>query len=154
MKDTLANIVAVIWFLGALIWAIFYSVVGVLGVFFFDILEMIKSGFPTSTVGFQIFLMTGIVFAITGIVPVFRRCYYKMPWLYPFCMMTMMNLFIVSIIEVVIAKGFSVINTPRHIITEIIAGIIFILCRLIMSIYIKKKPMVIHKYDVEEASNS
>ena len=62
-------------------------------------------------------------------------------------MMLSMDLFIVSIAETILAKGFSVISTPRHTITIAVMVVQLIVCRLAMCAYLKKYPMAIHQYD-------
>ena len=139
-----------IWFFGVLLGTILVMVLGFLGIIFGDIVVMLKSGFSSTTIGFIFLFLSGIVFAITGWVPAFRRCYYKIPWLYPLCMILTMNLFIVSLAETILFKGFQVINTPRHIVTIIIMVVQIIACRLLMCFYLKKNPMILHKYDRDE----
>lgn len=143
----LSNLFAIIWFFGVLLWTLFFGTIFILMIFFGDIVGMLKSGFSTSTVGFATCCLTGLIFAITGWVPAFRKCYYKLPWLYPYSMIMMMHLFILSIAEAILAKGFSVISTPRHVAAIIIMVIQIIVCRAVMCIYLKKYPMVLHKYD-------
>jgi lysylphosphatidylglycerol synthetase-like protein (DUF2156 family) len=116
-------------------------------ILFSDIMGMIKSGFSSSTVGFVFLFLVGFVFWITGLVPAFRKCYYKLPWLYPLSMIMTMHLVILSIAEEILAKGFQVISTPRHVAAIVIMIVQVVGCRLIMCIYLKKNPMILHKYD-------
>lgn len=147
MKNIIANIFAVLWFFGVLIETIFLMLVVIIGVVFGDIVTMLTSGFTGSTVGFIFLFFAGLIFSITGWVPAFRRCYYKLPWLYPLCMMLTMHLFILSIAEVILAKGFAVMNELRHTITIIIMIVQIIACRALMCWYLRKNPMIIRKYD-------
>lgn len=147
MKNAILNILAILWFFGVLIWEVLFLFVVNIMLFFSNIVGMLKSGFATSTIGFMFLFMAGLIFAITGFVPAFRRCYYKLPWLYPLSMMLTMHLTILSIVEAIIAKGFQVISTPRHVVAIIIAIIVVIVCRVFMCIYLKKNPMILHKYD-------
>ena len=147
---TLSNLCAILWFYFVLLKILISVTIGILMVFFFNIGGMLKSGFSTTTVGFVICGLAGLGLAITGWVPVFRKCYYKLPWLYPYCMIMLMNLFTLSIAETILAKGFSVISTPRHVATIIIMVIQIIVCRVVMCIYLKKYPMILHKYDRAE----
>lgn len=147
MKNAISNILAVVWFFGVLLWTVLFEAIVLLMIFFSDILGMLKSGFSTSTVGLVFCFVAGLVLAITGWVPAFRRCYYKLPWLYPFSMIITMDLLIVSIAEEILAKGFSVISTPRHVVTIILMIVQIVVCRLAMCWYLKKNPMILHKYD-------
>lgn len=147
MKSVISNILAVIWFFGVLVWTILFGLIVILMIFFSDIMGMIRSGFATVTVGFVFCFMAGLIFAITGFVPAFRKCYYKLPWLYPLSMMMTMHLFILSIAETILARGFSVISTPRHITAIVVMIVQLFVCRMAMCFYLKKFPMVLHKYD-------
>ncbi len=143
----LSNLLAILWFFGVLLWTLVLGTLAILIILFSDIIVMLKSGFSTSILGFAFCFLVGLVLAITGWVPAFRKCYYKLPWLYPYSMMMLMNLFILSIAEAILAKGFSVISTPRHIFAIVLMVIQVIICRGLMCIYLNKYPMVLHKYD-------
>lgn len=147
MKNKIANVFALIWFFGVLIWTLLVMFIAILGILFGDIAVMLKSGFSSSTIGFVFLFLSGLVFGITGWVPAFRRCYYKFPWLYPLSMIMTMHLLVLSIAEAILAKGFQVISVPRHTVTIIIMILQVIICRIGMCIYLKKNPMVLHKYD-------
>lgn len=147
MKNTISNIFAFLWFFGVLLWTILFMFIVILGIFFGDIIVMLKSGFSSPPMGFVFLSLSGPVFAITGWVPAFRRCYYKLPWLYPLSIIMTMHLVILSVAETILAKGFQVINTPRHMVTIIIMIVQVMICRLVMCIYLKKNPMILHKYD-------
>jgi hypothetical protein len=147
MKNIISNLFAVIWFFGVLIWTVLLLFFVNLMILFSDIMGMIKSGFSSSTVGFVFLFLVGFVFWITGLVPAFRKCYYKLPWLYPLSMIMTMHLVILSIAEEILAKGFQVISTPRHVAAIVIMIVQVVGCRLIMCIYLKKNPMILHKYD-------
>lgn len=146
----LSNLFAIIWFFGVLLWTLFLGTIAILMILFSDIVGMLKSGFSTSTIGFVFCFLAGLILAITGWVPAFRKCYYKLPWLYPYSMMMMMHLVILSIAEAILAKGFSVISTPRHVAAIIIMVIQIIVCRAVMCVYLKKYPMVLCKDDSVE----
>ncbi len=147
MKNAISNILALVWFFGVLLGTLLFMCIIILMIIFSDILGMLKSGFSTSTVGFIFLMLSGMIWGITGLIPAFRRCYYKLPWLYPLSMILMMHLAILSIAESILAAGFSVISTPRHSAAIIIMIVQLIVCRAIMCIYLKKNPMVLHRYD-------
>ena len=108
---------------------------------------MLKFGFSSEPIGFVFLFLFGLVFGITGWVPAFRRCYYKLPWLYPLSTIMTMDLLILSIAEAILAKGLQVSSTSRHAATIIIMILQVVICRIVMCIYLKKNPMVLHKYD-------
>lgn len=146
MKRIIGNIFAVLWFFGVMIWVILFVALVDIMIIFMDIIGPIKSGFSSTTIGFIVLFIAGLVFALTGWIPAFRKCYYKLPWLYPTCMILTMHLFILSVAETIIYKGYTVISTPRHIAAVIIMIIQLIVCRAIMCWYLKKHPMVLKKY--------
>ena len=147
MKNIIANIFAVLWFFGVLIWTLLIMFVAILSIFFGEIVDMLKFGFSSEPIGFVFLFLFGLVFGITGWVPAFRRCYYKLPWLYPLSTIMTMDLLILSIAEAILAKGLQVSNTSRHAATIIIMILQVVICRIVMCIYLKKNPMVLHKYD-------
>lgn len=147
MKEMISNILAILWFFGVLIWTLLLMFLATFGLILGNIIIMLESGFSSVTIGFEFLILFGLVFGITGWVPAFRRCYHKLPWLYPLSMMMTMHLFILSIAEAILAKGFQMISTSRHDATIFIMILQVIICRIVMCIYLKKNPMVIHKYD-------
>lgn len=147
MKKVLSDFFAILWFFGVLLQTLFFIAVAILMIVFGDIVGMLKSGFSASTVGFVFCFMAGLIFAITGWVPAFRKCYYKLPWLYPLSMILTMHLFILSIAETILAKGYETMNPANHVIALVIMIIQLIVCRVAMCIYLKKYPMVLKKYD-------
>ena len=151
MKRFLSNLLAILWFFGVIIWVLLFVALVDIMIIFMDILGPIQSGFSTTTIGFIVLFVAGFVFALTGWIPPFRKCYYKLPWLYPTCMILTMHLFILSVAETIIYKGYTVMSTPRHIISIIIMIVQLIVCRVIMCWYLRKHPMVLKKYtQIEE----
>lgn len=147
MSDKIANIIAALWFFGVLIWALLFGVFALIMIPFYDIAEMISSGYPKSTEGLIFCFLLGIIFSLTGLVPVLRKAYYKLPWLYPFTMMLFMDLFILSIAEMILAKGFAIDSRFHHVMAIIVMSIQIIACRIAMSKYLKRYPLLIHKYE-------
>lgn len=146
MKRFLSNLLAILWFFGVIIWVLLFVALVDIMIIFMDILGPIQSGFSTTTIGFIVLFVAGFAFALTGWIPLFRKCYYKLPWLYPTSMILTMHLFILSVAETIINKGYTVMSTPRHVISIIIMIIQLVVCRVIMCWYLKKHPMVLKKY--------
>lgn len=146
MKRFLSNLLAILWFFGVIIWVLLFVALVDIMIIFMDILGPIQSGFSTTTIGFIVLFVAGFAFALTGWIPPFRKCYYKLPWLYPTSMILTMHLFILSVAETIINKGYTVISTPRHVISIIIMIIQLVVCRVIMCWYLKKHSMVLKKY--------
>ena len=146
MKRFLSNLLAILWFFGVIIWVLLFVALVDIMIIFMDILGPIQSGFSTTTIGFIVLFVAGFAFALTGWIPPFRKCYYKLPWLYPTSMILTMHLFILSVAETIINKGYTVMSMPRHVISIIIMIIQLVVCRVIMCWYLKKHPMVLKKY--------
>ncbi len=146
MKRFLSNLLAILWFFGVIIWVLLFVALVDIMIIFMDILGPIQSGFSTTTIGFIVLFVAGFAFALTGWIPPFRKCYYKLPWLYPASMILTMHLFILSVAETIINKGYTVMSTPRHVISIIIMIIQLVVCRVIMCWYLKKHSMVLKKY--------
>lgn len=143
MKKFLSDLLAILWFFGILLGTLLFMAIAILMILFGDIMGMIRSGFSSATVGFVCCFMVGLIFAITGWVPAFRKCYYKLPWLYPLSMIMTMHLYILSIAEVILAKGYETMNPTNHAIALIIMIIQIIVCRAAMCIYLKKNPIAL-----------
>lgn len=142
MRRIVSNLLAVLWFFGVLVEALLFSALYILVVVFDHIAGALRTGYATSPGGIVVCFAVGAILVITGWVPALRKCYYKLPWLYPLSMLMAMHLFIISIAEIILSKGFSVMNMPRHIITVVIMVIQLLVCRMIMCIYLKKYPLV------------
>lgn len=142
MRRILSNVLAVIWFFGVLVELLLFNALSILILVFDRIVGTIQTGYGTSPSGFVVCFLAGTLLAITGWVPAFRKCYYKLPWLYPLSMIMTMHLVIISIAEAILLKGFLVVNASRHLSAVIIMVIQLIVCRAAMCIYLKKYPMV------------
>lgn len=148
MVRFISNFIAIWWFFLALIWAIVLGIVMTLGLLFFEIIPMMKSGAAMGTpTGFAMLAFIAFAFALTGWIPSFRKCYYKLPWLYPLVVMIMMNALIIAIAEWILYEGLSTMDTTHHVVTVIIVLAELILGRWLMCKYLAKNPKVIHKYD-------
>lgn len=148
MKNFILNILAILWFFPVLSFSLLFESFIFITIIWKTIPVMLISGFPSPMAsGLPACFLFGTIYAITGWIPAFRRCYYKLPWLYPLTMMLTMNLFIVCIAELILRKGFEVISTPRHVFAIILMIVQIIVFRLIMCWYLKKNPMILHRYD-------
>ena len=148
MIRLISNLIAIVWFLGVFIWMILILIFSQLMIVFSEIIPMALSGFAhTNNVGFAITSFAGFIMAITGWVPVFRKCYYKLPWLYPFCVMLLVNGLIVALAELIMVEGLSVTSTFRHIVVVIIMFTQVLGCRYLMSLYFSKSNKILESYN-------
>lgn len=107
----------------------------------YNIIPMMKTGFSVPAVGFLFATFYLIIFGITMLIPIFRQSFYRITWLYPFCVTLLFDLIILSIAEVTMSIGCSVHTPARRIIGIVIAIVVFVLGRFLMSMYFKKKPL-------------
>lgn len=139
---------ATIWFFCVLLWTLLMMLF-VLIMLPSDITSMMKSGFSTQTVGFIFLFLFGIVYGITMLVPAFRKCFYKLPWLYAYIIIITADILIISIGEQILNYGYSVQNDTRHTIFFWLMIMQIVVCRIAMCIYCHKKPMRIVRDEYE-----
>lgn len=149
MKKWLSNIAAFLWFIGVLVWILLLMPIIIL-MLPSDISTIIKSGFGTQTIGFIFLMMIGLVVGITMLVPAFRNCFRKLPWLYPYVTILTADIAIIAIAEELLNYGYSVQSETRHTMFLIIMIVQIVVCRLGMCIYCHKKPMVIARDEYEQ----
>jgi hypothetical protein len=128
------------WFVPVLFSIIVILPFGVL----MDISVTMTSGFasPTSDV-YPIFVfMLGLVLYVSLRFRYFRRIYDFFPFLYPMVKMVFFMTIIATIAMLVLNWGYSEINDVKHIVSVILMMVIFIIGRVLMSLYFYKKPVV------------
>lgn len=134
MKKFLSNTLSVLWFLGVVLGLIILlPLVILLGFSFFS--GTINSGFASPAMITPILAVCGLAFGITMIVPVFRRCFRKLPWLYTYITVLMMDLVILAIAESILNYGYAVYDDTRHMIFKILMILQIIICRAAMCLY-------------------
>lgn len=143
MKNFLANAFAIMWFLVVILITLLMLFMGQILIVFSSIIKTISIGFVGTTQNGPIVLaFCGLVFGLTGLIPALRRCYYKLPWLYPLSCIGMSNLFILSTAEMILFKGYESTNPKTHIIAIVIMALELVVGRIIMSVYYNKKPLI------------
>ena len=140
MKKWISNILSVLWFFGVLVWMLLILPFAIL-MLPMDISTILESGFSTQTIGFTILLVLGLVFSITMFVPAFRKCFDKLPWLFPYIIILTADVTILSIGIEILNFGYQTQNDSRHTIFLVIMILQIVLCRIAMCIYCHKKPI-------------
>lgn len=137
----LSDALGLLWFFGILLWALLLLVLAVL-IFipFMDIKSMLDTGFSTATAGLSMYGFLAILFAITGLFPPFRKCYVKLPWLYPLVIIFMADLFLLGAAEEILSAGFSIMDTSRHTLFLFLMAAELIAGRLLMCWYFHRHP--------------
>ncbi len=138
--NALSNLVAILWFVGMLLPLVLCLWFIPLGLFM-DIGTIRTSGFSTVNSGFTMFGAFGLMFAITMIVPWFRKCFKKLPWLYSYVIVFMADILIIAFGILILNYGYEVQSESRHTLFYIIMLVQIIVCRLAMCVYLKWKPL-------------
>ena len=149
MKRWISNIAAVLWFFGAVIWMLLMLFIALI-MLPNDIASIINSGFGIESIGFTLLLIFSFIFGITMLVPGFRICFRKLPWLYPYITILSANLTIVAIGIQILNYGYQVQSDTRHMLFLVLMIVQIIVCRLAMCIFCHKKPIRIAREDYEQ----
>lgn len=149
MKRRISNIAAILWFFGVLIWMLLMLPITIL-MLPSDITSILESGFGTQPIGFTFLLMFGLIFGITMLVPAFRKCFYKLPWLYPYITILTADITILAIGIEILNYGYQVQSDSRHTIFLILMIAQIVVCRIALCIFCHKKPMRIAREDYEQ----
>ena len=139
-EKVLSYVVSILWF--ALI-VLPWSVLALLMLFslFSDTKVILVSGFSIGNTGISFIFISSLIFSITMLVPWFRKCYKKLPWLYVYHVMIIIDMLIVVIGNTILNYGYEVQSSKRHIMFIILMIIQLVVCRLAMCIYFKFKPL-------------
>lgn len=149
MKRWISNIAAILWFFGVLIWMLLMLPITIL-MLPSDITSIIESGFGTQTIGFTFLFMFGLIFGITMLVPAFRKCFYKLPWLYPYITILTADITILAIGIEILNYGYQVQSDSRHTIFLILMIAQIVVCRIALCIFCHKKSMRIAREYYEQ----
>lgn len=149
MKRWISNIAAVLWFFGVLIWMLLMLPITLI-MLPSDITSIMDSGFGTQPIGFTFLLVFGLVFGITMLVPAFRKCFRKLPWLYPYITILTADVAILSIGIELLDYGYQVQSDSRHTLFLVLMIVQIAVCRVAMCILCHKKPMRIAREDYEQ----
>lgn len=149
MKRWISNIAAILWFFGVLIWMLLMLPITIL-MLPSDITSILESGFGTQPIGFTFLLMFGLIFGITMLVPAFRKCFYKLPWLYPYITILTADITILAIGIEILNYGYQVQSDSRHTIFLILMIAQIVVCRIALCIFCHKKSMIIAREYYEQ----
>lgn len=149
MKRWISNIAAILWFFGVLIWMLLMLPITIL-MLPSDITSILESGFGTQPIGFTFLLMFGLIFGITMLVPAFRKCFYKLPWLYPYITILTADITILAIGIEILNYGYQVQSDSRHTIFLILMIAQIVVCRIALCIFCHKKSMIVAREYYEQ----
>lgn len=138
LKDFLGNAAAVIYFFVVMLILMLMLII-VPFILISEISTIREVGFATSTIGTTFIGVFGIFIGISLLVPVFRKMYYKLPWMFPFVKILFFDVVVLSIGVMILNFGYEVQSESRHTLFFILMLIQLILCRAAMCIYFSKK---------------
>jgi len=139
MKNWISNIAAILWFFGVLLWALLLLPLAMM-MLPTDIPIILESGFSTQTIGYVFLAGFGLIFGITMLVPAFRKCFRKLPWLYPYITTLTADVTIICIGVELLNYGYQVQSDSRHTLFLWLMIGAMVLLRITMCIYFHKRP--------------
>lgn len=149
MKRVISNIAAAFWF--------FYAVMCMalaLPVVTIEVSKNIKTivecGFSVQSEGVILLMIFGLIFGITMLVPAFRKCFYVLPWLYPYITILTADLMILAIGIEILNYGYQVQSDARHTFFFWLMIVQMVVCRIVLCIFCHKKTMRIEREDDEQ----
>jgi hypothetical protein len=138
VKKVLLALPSVIYFAVVMTWAMYWLIVVQ-----FALVDSIKtvrrSGFATTNYGIPFLSMFGLAIGISLLIPILRKMYYKLPWLFAYVKIFYTNVIILSIALVILNYGYEVQNETRHTVFFILAICAIVIGRVLMSLYFHKK---------------
>lgn len=137
MKRLMLNIIEKLW-LVVISLVIGVSTIGI-PIIFTDIQIVLQSGFGTQQVALGILAILSFFSGVTMLVPLFRKNFYKYPWLYPYIMILTVNLAILAVGIEILNYGYQVQNESRHTLFFWIMIVQLIVSRLVFCIFCHKK---------------
>ena len=133
LKSFLGNTMAFLYFIFVMLWILLLLAFVPFGLFM-DIQIIRESGFSTTNIGMTFIAILGLFIGISLIVPVFRKMYYKLPWLLSYVKIFYCNLVIMSIATSILNYGYEVQDSKRHMIFFILMIAQIVICRIGMCI--------------------
>jgi hypothetical protein len=140
LKSVLGSAAAFIYFIFPMCFVLLFLIIYPLG-FLMDVSSIRGSGFAGPNYAASFIGMCGLFIGLSMLVPPFRKMYGALPWLYSFIKIFFIDFIILNIGITILNYGFEVNNSTRHTTFYIMMIIQIIICRLVMCIYFKKKPI-------------
>lgn len=143
-KNIIPAIILFIWCYFSFYISILMVLINSLRIIFVKIKPMLEEelAIPVFIQELDFLFGVGMIMAITGFIPLFRKAYLIFPWIYPYSMILLMDNAIFALAAIILEKGFSVINDLSHMPTIILMIIQIVVCRLAMCIYWYKFPIL------------
>lgn len=92
-------------------------------------------------IGYLIMVLFCVPVSVSLLLPPLRKMYHKLPWLFPYIKMGLINFFITSVALSLMALGYQKQETWRHILFVFLMIFQVVISRLTMGYYFMKKPV-------------
>ncbi|CAG9623149.1 hypothetical protein [Sutcliffiella rhizosphaerae] len=110
-----------------------------------DVSVIRTSGFAGQNMSVELISVAGLFIGISLLVPVLRKVYDVLPWLFSFIKIFFVSFVILNIGTSILNYGYEINNPTRHTIFYILMIVFVIIGRLAMCFYFWKKPVNIGK---------
>ncbi|MEK5475950.1 hypothetical protein NYE70_03250 [Paenibacillus sp. FSL R5-0407] len=137
-KSVFGTIAAWIYFLAVMTWLLpmlFLVPIMTLS----DMGTVMESGFAVPNTGVFLTALFGLFIGLSLMIPAFRKMYDKLPWMFPYVKIMLINTIIVSVALLILNFGYEVQSDSRHMVWTIVMVVQIILCRILMSLYFHRK---------------
>lgn len=137
-KSLLGTIAAWIYFLAVMTWLLpLLFIVPIMTLS--DMATVVESGFSIPDTGIYYIAVFGLFIGLSLVIPVFRKMYDKLPWMFPYVKIMFINTIIVSVALLILNYGYEVQSDSRHSVWTIVMVVQIILCRILMSLYFHRQ---------------
>lgn len=140
LKSLLGSTAAAIYFIFPMSFILLLLIIMPLG-FLTDVSAVRNSGFAGQNAATALIGVSGFCIGLSTLIPALRKMYRVLPWLYTFVKIFFINLVILNIGTMILNYGYEVNSEARHTTFFILMIVQIVICRAIMCIYFKLKPV-------------
>lgn len=112
-----------------------------------EIKDIISTEASKNNIGFLFIILICFIFSLPMLVPKFRMIFKKLPWLYAYIIIALLDMFLISTGILIINYGYEVKNPDRYFTYLVLMAAWMVVGRLGICLYYKAKPM---KYEGDE----
>jgi hypothetical protein len=112
-----------------------------------DMKDIISNEIPKENMGFIFIVLLCLFFGLPMIIPYFRFIFKKLPWLYAYIILALLDMFLITIGISILNYGYEVKNANRHFLFLIFMIAWMVIGRLGICLHYKFKPI---KYEGDE----
>jgi hypothetical protein len=112
-----------------------------------DMKYIIYNEISKENIGFIFIMLICLLFSFPMLIPYFRFIFKKLPWLYAYITLALLDIFLISIGISILNYGYEIKNANRHFLFFIFMIAWMVIGRLSICLYYKFKPI---KYEGDE----